>query len=198
MLKVTYKTAWFMAHRLRFAMDQKPESPLSGIVEADETYVGGKAHGKRGRGAANKTPVFALVERNGRVVSRPVKRVTGANLRAIIVENVDKSAKMMTDDFPVYRGCLKDFAGHGVINHSKKEYVNGDIHTNTVEGFFSILKRGIIGVYQHVGTNHLHRYLSEFNFRYNERKATDAERSDTALIGIEGKRLTYRDSSMQN
>jgi hypothetical protein len=118
----------------------------------------------------------------------------GANLRAIIVENVDKSSRMMTDDFSAYTGRLKDFAGHGVINHSRKEYVNGDIHTNTVEGFFSILKRGIIGVYQHVDSNHLHRYLSEFNFRYNERKTTDAERSEAALIGIEGKRLTYRDS----
>jgi hypothetical protein len=122
--------------------------------------------------------------------------VTGANLRAIIVENVDKSAKIMTDDFAAYTGRLKDFSGHGVISHSKKEYVNGDIHTNTVEGYFSILKRGIIGVYHHVDSKHLHRYLSEFNFRYNERKVTDAKRSEAALTGIEGKRLMYRDSSL--
>jgi transposase-like protein len=120
---------------------------LSGTVEADETYVGGKWSGKRGRGSENKTPVFALVERNGRVVSQPVKRVTVDNLRAIIVENVDKSAKMMTDDFAAYTGRLSDFALHGVIKHSTKEYVNGNVHTNTVEGYFSILKRGIIGVY---------------------------------------------------
>ena len=193
MLEVTYKTAWFMAHRIRYAMEQKLESPLSGTVEADETYVGGKEVGRRGRGG-KKTPVFALVERNGRVVSQPVERVTGRNLRRIIVENVDKSTKIMTDDFPAYRGQFKDFASHGIITHSEKKYVKGDIHTNTVEGYFSILKRGIIGVYHHVDSNHLHRYCAEFDMRYNTRKTNDAERTMNALLGIEGKRLTYRDS----
>ena len=100
----------------------------------------------------------------------------------------------MTDEFPSYRGVSKDFASHNVINHGNKEYVRGDVHTNTVEGYFSLLKRGITGVYHHVDSNHLHRYLSEFDFRYNERNVNDAERSITALIGIEGKRLMYRDS----
>lgn len=195
MLGVTYKSAWFMTHRIRFAMERRPSSQFKGIVEADETYIGGKAHDKRGRGASNKVPVFALVERDGRVMSTPVKRVTGANLKAIIKENVHKSARIMTDEFLSYRGLGKDFVSHGVVNHGKKEYANGEIYTNTVEGYFSILKRGIIGVYHHVDENHLHRYLSEFDFRYNERKTDDAERSVMVLSGIEGKRLMYRDSS---
>ncbi len=196
MMGITYKSAWFMAHRIRYAMTQPAlMGKLSGIVEADETYVGGKAKGKRGRGAEKKTPVFALVERNGRVMSTPVERVTGINLKSIIKQNVHKSTTIMTDDFLSYRGLHKDFARHGVINHSRKEYVNGDIHTNTIEGYFSILKRGIIGVYHHVGKNHLHRYLSEFDFRYNSRKTPDVNRTALALMGIEGKRLYYRDSS---
>ena len=194
MLWVTYKTAWFMSHRIRCAMDKKPIAKFQGTIEADETYVGGKGHGKRGRGAENKTPVFALVERNGNVMSMPVERVTGKNLKYIISQNVEKSSIIMTDDFKSYRGLDKKFASHQIINHGKRECVRGNIHTNTIEGYFSILKRGIIGVYHHVGKNHLHRYLSEFNFRYNRRKNNDAERSAMALGGIEGKRLLYRDS----
>lgn len=195
MLNITYKTAWFMFHRLRYAMDQKQTTKFNGTVEADETYVDGKGHGKRGRGAENKTPVFALVQRNGNVLSIPVERVTGENLKSIIRQNVETSATIMTDDFMSYRGLEKEFAFHHVINHGKKEYVRGDIYTNTLEGYFSILKRGIIGVYHHVGKHHLHRYLSEFDFRYNGRKIDDAERSVLVLCGIEGKRLMYRDSS---
>jgi transposase-like protein len=194
MLDVTYKTAWFMTHRIRYAMDQKPKRKLMGVVEADETYVGGKGHGKRGRGAENKTPVFSLVERNGKVISTVVERVTAKNLRTIMVKNIASNAKIMTDDFVSYSGTGVIFASHDVINHGKKEYVRGDVHTNTVEGYFSILKRGIIGVYHHVDSNHLHRYLSEFDFRYNERKVDDTKRSIKALMGIEGKRLMYRDS----
>lgn len=194
MLNVTYKTAWFMAHRIRHAMNLNYNVKMKGVVEADETYIGGKAKGKRGRGAENKTPVFSLVERNGRVMSTPVERVTGINLKSIIKQNVHKSTTIMTDEFLSYRGLNKEFARHGVVNHGRKQYVNGDAHTNTVEGYFSILKRGIIGVYHHVGKNHLHRYLSEFDFRYNARKMNDSDRSITALSGIEGKRLLYRDS----
>lgn len=197
MLNVQYKTAWFMFHRLRYAMDQKGKDKFQGTVEADETYVGGKAHGKRGRGAENKTPVFALVERNGDVRSTSVQRVTGENLKAIIRQNAEKTATIMTDDLNSYRGLGKEFSFHHVINHGRKEYVRGNVHTNTIEGYFSILKRGIIGVYQHVGKQHLHRYLSEFDFRYNGRKIDDAERSVLALCGIEGKRLMYRDSSVK-
>jgi len=143
----------------------------------------------------NKTPVFALVQRNGSVMPMPVDRVTGINLKSIIRENVETSATIMTDDFMSYRGLGKEFASHHLINHGNKEYVRGNIHTNTIEGYLSILTLGIIGVYHHVGKRHLHRYLSEFDFRYNGRKIDDAERSVLALCGIEGKRLVYRDSS---
>lgn len=150
MLGITYKSAWFMAHRIRYAMTQLPlVDKLKGIVEADETYIGGKAHGKRGRGAENKTPVFALVERNGRVRSFKTDNVTARNLREKIRENVDKDSTIMTDEFLAYRNLDKEYT-HFMVNHGKGEYVNGDIHTNSAEGFFSILKRGISGVYQHV------------------------------------------------
>lgn len=109
MLGITYKTAWFMTHRIRYAMDQKPERQLKGTVEADETYVGGKAHGKRGRGVENKTPVFSLVERKGKVMSTIVERITGRNLGAIMVKNIDKSTNIMTDEFRSYRRVSKNF-----------------------------------------------------------------------------------------
>ena len=196
MLQVTYKTAWFMTQRIRFAMKTifPTDEKFSGVVEADETYVGGKGRGKRGRGSVKKTPVFSLVERNGRVMSTPVGRVTGANLKSIIRQNVDRSTIIMTDDFSSYNGLGRDFAEHHVINHSAKEYVRGNVHTNTIEGYFSLLKRGIIGTYHHVSKHHLHRYLSEFDFRYNRRTFDDTERSIAALMSIEGKRLQYRDS----
>jgi transposase-like protein len=194
MLGVTYKSAWFMAHRIRYALSQ-PEltDKLKGIVEADETYVGGKGKGKRGRGATKKTPVASLVERDGRVRSKVVDHVTAQNLKGHIRDNVDKSATMMTDDFKSYVGLEKEFKDHQIINHSQKEYVRGIVHTNTVEGYFSILKRGINGIYQHVSKHHLHRYLSEFDFRYNLRKVSDNERTVSALRAMEGKRLYYRD-----
>ncbi|HVN95938.1 MAG TPA: IS1595 family transposase [Syntrophorhabdaceae bacterium] len=193
-LGVTYKSAWFMAHRIRFAMRQRPTRLLEGIIEADETYVGGKVRGGgTGRGTDNKTPVFALVERNGKVRSMPVKRVDSVNLKQIIRENVDKSAKIMTDEFGSYNGLGCEFASHETVCHSAKEYARGDVHTNTVEGYFSLLKRGIIGVYHHVDSNHLHRYLAEFDMRYNYRHENDATRTVAALKGIEGRRLTYKD-----
>lgn len=196
MLGITYKSAWFMAHRIRYALEQAPlKDKLSGIIEVDETYVGGKSKGKRGRGAKKKTPVVSLVQRDGVVKSRSIHRLTAKNLKSYIRDNVDKSSVVMTDDFKSYGGLGKEFSRHEIIQHSTKEYVRGNVHTNTAEGYFSLLKRGINGVYQHVSKHHLQRYLHEFDFRYNMRKIDDEKRTTAAISCIEGKRLMYRDSS---
>jgi transposase-like protein len=193
-LGVTYKTAWFIAHRIRYAMESESMGKMSGIVEADETYVGGKCPRSVQAAHYGKTPVFSLVERDGRVKSQVVERVTSRNLKTIIRENVETTSTIMTDDFSSYKGLNKEFYQHKVIRHSRGVYSRpGGVHTNTIEGYFSILKRGIVGVYQHVGKQHLDRYLAEFDFRYNARKITDGERAILALKGIEGKRLTYKD-----
>ena len=191
MFGITYKTAWFMMHRIRFAMSDNSEQNFSGIVEADETYVGGKGKGKRGRGSVKKTPVFTLLERNGKVKSQKVETVSAKNLKEIVYKNVDPRSIICTDEFRSYKGLKTDFRDHKVVNHGVKQYVKGIAHTNTVEGFFSILKRGITGVYQHVSKRHLDNYLSEFDFRYNHRKIEDRERTYEALKGFEGKRLYY-------
>lgn len=191
MLGVTYKTAWFMEHRIRYAMTHSPFSgKLGGIVEADETYIGGRE--KRETGRSKKTAVFALVERQGRVRSFAVHRVTSNNLREIIRENVTPETRMMTDEYQGYRGLKKEFADHQTINHSRGHYVRGEVTTNTIEGYFSLLKRGLNGTYHHVSKHHLHRYLAEFDFRYNARKEDDATRAPLAIKGAEGKRLMYR------
>ncbi len=168
MLGITYKSAWFMAHRIRYAMSQQPfEEKLIGIVEADETYIGGKAKGKRGRGAGKKMIVASLVQRKGDVRSVPIEKVTAKNLKGFIRKNVDGSAYLMTDEFRSYNGLDKEYAGHGVVNHGKKEYSRGIIHTNTIEGYFSILKRGVNGIFHHISKKYLPFYLCEFDFRYN-------------------------------
>ena len=198
MLGVTYKTAWFMTHRIREAM--KPEGGgllggNGGTVEADETFVGRKPGRKIAHGYAHKEAVVSLVERDGKVRSFHVNDVTGATLKAKLLENVAKDAKLMTDDAGQYRHAKEDFPTHETVNHSQKEYVRGNVHTNTVEGFFSIFKRGIYGVYQHVSSQHLQRYTTEFDFRYNHREKLgydDTQRTVEALKGISGKRLTYR------
>ena len=189
MLKITYKSAWFLAHRIRHVMKQTPfGDKLGGIVEADETYIGGKSHIRGDK----KMPVFALVERGGKVRSFTMPIVTSENLKRAIDEHVDKSATLMTDEFAGYKKIGKDFAEHQTVNHSKKEYVRDTASTNTVEGYFSLLKRGLNGTYHHVSQRHLHRYLDEFNFRYNARKEDDATRNFLALKRSEGKRLQYR------
>ncbi|WP_432200967.1 IS1595 family transposase [Erythrobacter sp. W53] len=209
MLGVTYKTAWFMMHRIREAMTEADNEPLGGFgkfVEADETYVGGKKKNRNTRQqrrfdrrvspVAEKQPVVSLVERGGRVRSFHVAKVTGETLRHALVTNVDRYSYLMTDEHAGYKGVGREFGKHGIVKHSLGEYKKGEhTHTNTVEGFFSILKRGIIGVYHHVSEAHLHRYTTEFDFRYNTRTMNDFERSNEALKGIAGKRLTYRRTS---
>lgn len=199
MLGVTYKSTWFMLHRIREAMrDPAFTSMLGGTVEADETYVGGKRKsGRRGRpGPAdkNKAAVLSLVERGGQARSMHVARVTADELKGAIREHVEKDARIITDEFYSYRWVGREYASHEVVEHGVGEYARGAVHTNTVEGYFSILKRGINGVYHHVSPAHLHRYLNEFDFRYNARKMTDGARTALALEGVGGKRLKYADS----
>ena len=199
MLGVTYKTAWFMAHRIREAMRETNPDPVGGqnkVVEADETYIGGKARNRAFAPPPPKEPVFSLVERDGKVRSFHVQKVNSKTLRPILVQFADRKSYLMTDESNVYTKAGREFSGHGTVNHSINEYVRGGFwYTNTVENYFSILKRGITGVYQHVSQQHLKRYLGEFDFRYNERiglGVTDEQRRDKALKGITGKRLTYR------
>jgi len=197
MLGITYKSAWFMAHRIREAMVEKNPGPLGGenkVVEADETYVGGKAKNRAYKAPPRKEAVVSLVERGGEVRSVHVPKVTAATLRPILVTMASRKSYLMTDESTVYPKIGAEFAGHESVNHSAQEYVRmgGFVHTNTVEGYFSIFKRGIYGTFHHVSEAHLHRYLGEFDFRYNNRKVTDAERAAFAVRGAEGKRLTYR------
>jgi transposase-like protein len=196
MMGITYESAWFLAHRLREAMRDPNAGPIGGqnkVVEADETFVGGKA---KNRAYAKKPPkkeaVMSLVERDGEVRSYHVANVTAETLRQIIVKVASRKSYLMTDAAATYIGIGGEFAGHGSVNHSD-EYVRGDFwHTNTVENYFSILKRGIYGVYHHVSEAHMKRYLVEFDYRYNNRHLNDTERAQRALEGIRGKRLTYR------
>ncbi len=198
-LGITYKSAWFMAHRIREAM-AGDDSPLGGpetIVEADETYVGGKARNRATRKPAPKKAVVALVERDGMARSFHVANVNAKTLRPLIVTNVARSAHLMTDESPVYTRVGREFNGHSSVNHSASEYVTtgGFKHSNTVENFFSIFKRGVIGTYHHMSEAHLARYCREFDFRYNTRTLTDSERTIEAIKGARGKRLMYRQPS---
>jgi transposase-like protein len=202
-LGVTLKTAWFMSHRIREAMAPGGNLPPLGgegkTVEVDETYLGGlekNKHAKdrkhQGRGPVGKEAVFSLIERGGKVRSHHVQHVTAEKLRPILNEQLHASSRFMTDEARVYGPLGKDFAEHHAVNHGIGEYVRGDAHTNTIEGYFSIFKRGMKGVYQHCSADHLKRYLAEFDFRYNERKIDDINRTETILCGIKGKRLLYK------
>lgn len=214
MLGVTYKTAWFMAHRIREAMkeDVSTSGPMGGegqTIEADETYFGRREDGyvsphRKGRPYLKrkkpmKRSVVALVERGGKVRTFHVKHANKETVRDILVRNADRASTLYTDESALYKGVGKEYAGHKTVKHSANEYVRyeGDkvVHTNTIENVFSVFKRGMIGVYQHCGEAHLHRYLAEFDFRYNRRaalKVSDAERAEQLLEAARGKRLTYR------
>lgn len=200
MLGITYKTAWFMWHRIREAMKAGGMNvpPMGGdgkVVEADEVYYGNKPDRKVKRGTGHKRVVVSLVERGGAVRSFHVQNANIPTVKKIIDQNVHKASALNTDEASVYTPVGKDFAKHEVVNHSRDEYVRGDAYTNTVEGYFSIFKRGMVGVYQHCSERHLHRYLSEFDFRYSNRtalKVDDNMRTVRALKGISGKRLTYQ------
>lgn len=197
MLGVTYKSAWFMAHRIRHGMAQNVfAAQLRGEVAVDETFVGGKTRGQGRHFMGNKTPGVALVEKHGSVRTRVVADVTAKTLHKAIKEEVAASATIMTDQHPSYSGIGAHFAGgHHTVDHGVREYARGDVTTNTAESFFALLKRGVYGNFHHVSRKHLHRYADEFAFRWNSRKLKDGERVVSALSMIEGKRLKYRDSS---
>jgi transposase-like protein len=212
MLGVTYKTAWFMSHRIREGMKPagKP-TPMGGhgrVIEADETYLG-KREGKPSKPATfvsgfgwvdhpridTQRKIVALVERGGRARSFVVDNVNKETVTKILFTNADRASVLNTDEAAVYQAPGANYADHQAVNHGEKEYVRGRTHTNTVEGYFSIFKRGMKGIYQHCSEAHLHRYLAEYDFRYSNRSALgieDAARTAIALKGIEGKRLTYR------
>lgn len=200
-LGVTLKTAWFMSHRIREAMREPFEGKLGGqgqYVEVDETFIGSDPKKKKKvTGYGHKQKVLSLVERGGQVRSFHVKRVSSDTLGPIIKEQVYQDSAIMTDEAPYYKpiGLGQHFAGYDTVQHGIGEYVRGSIHTNTIEGFFSILKRGMKGVYQHCSSQHLKRYLAEFDFRYTERAGNgvnDIQRADKLLEGVVGKRLTYQ------
>ncbi len=213
---LSYKSALFMMHRIRYAMapaNGSDTTPLEGIVEVDETYIGGKprhakfpkfcaAHGHierglmmrswRGKLRNEKTPVVAMVERGGRVRARVVTEVTSKTLRAVMDGHIALSARLMTDELRAYHSIGKDYASHETVQHTRKEYGRGDVTTNTVEGFFSLLKRGLNGTFHAVSREHLHRYVSEFEFRYSRRHLSDGQRVASVLKAADGKRLRYR------
>lgn len=212
MMGLTLKSAWYMSHRIREAMRvgglTPPMGSDGGVVEIDETIYGRASTHPKGRGphgaklsnSAHKNVILSLVERGGKVRSYHIEGSTVAQVIPIVTENVAKEAAVMTDSAQMYKHRLGDFASHDRVDHSEKEYARYEdgrpvIHTNTVEGYFSVFKRGMRGTYQHCKEKHLHRYLAEFDFRYNNRiglGVDDQQRAAEALLGVKGKRLTYR------
>ncbi len=200
MLGTNYETAWFLFHRLRECAIDPDRGPIGGdgkVVEADETYIGGKARNvHKGKPIPKKEAVVSLVERGGEVRSFHVTHVSSTTLRPIIVKNASRKSRLMTDEFKGYHSIGKEFAEHGRVSHSTGEYKRGaDYYTNTVESYFALLKRGMMGSFHSVSEAHLYRYLAEFDFRYNTRKLSDAERGDELLKGAKGKRLMYHQPS---
>jgi transposase-like protein len=202
MLGITYRAAWFMAHRLRHAMGSGPmAAKLAGTVEVDEGYIGGKRKNGRGRRPADggrKAAVAVLVERDGNVRAMPMERIDGMSMQSAILEHVAPGSRLMTDETNIYSSIrvkghqqIADMDRH-TVNHGRGEFVRGDVYTNTAEGFISLLKRGIVGTFHHVGKGHLGKYVSEFEFRYNARKVADKDRPGMIVTAGEGKRLTYK------
>lgn len=209
-LGVSLKTAWFMGHRIREAMREGNLAPMGGaggIVEADETYFQktaepkvsaqrkGRPYKVGSRGPRDKRAIVSLVERGGKVRSFHVENADKSTVSRIVAENVARESRLHTDESRLYTGADAMFASHETVKHTAKEYARGDVHTNSAEGYFSIFKNGMRGTYQHCAEKHLHRYLAEYDFRYNHRIRlgfNDTARADAALKGIVGKRLTYR------
>jgi transposase-like protein len=207
-LKVTLRTAWFIGHRIREAMraGELAAPPMgggggSGVVEVDETFIGTKKGVAKPKGGhKHKHAVLSLVERGGEVRSVHVPDIKAKTILPIVNANIAKEASVMTDDSSVYYKKIKGFKRHDTINHASGEYVRGNVHTNTVESYFSLFKRGMRGVYQHCDERHLHRYLAEFDFRYNTRVAlgvNDEQRAAKMVQAVKGKRLTYRTANPQ-
>jgi transposase-like protein len=205
-LGITLKTAWFMSHRIREAFRAGSLSPMGGegaILEADETFIGKKDGVKKPKNARSyhhKQAALSLVERGGEVRSFVIDKANADNIKPIVDANLAKESRLMTDQASYYIKLGGEFAGHESVDHSKEEWVRGDAHTNTLEGYFSVFKRGMKGVYQHCDERHLHRYLAEFDFRYNNRVANgvdDNVRAIRALDGVKGKRLTYKSTDQR-
>jgi transposase-like protein len=197
MLGVTYKTAWFLCHRIREAMDEANDTgPLGGpgkFIESDEAFIGGFKKKRLSGKVAPKKKIVTLVERGGRARSFHITHIDHTNIRAALVTNAHRSSHLRTDDARFYNGIGREFASHQTTIHSNREFSRGNgNHSNTAENFFSILKRGVVGTYHHMSATHMHRYLAEFDMRYSTKTSTDAERAATILKGMEGRRLTYR------
>jgi transposase-like protein len=198
MLGVSYQTAWFMTHRIREAMRDGALAPMGGggkVVEADETFIGRVAGEPIRRGRGHKRTIISLVERGGSARSFHVDGTRVADVAPVVRDNIKREARLHTDEATHYREVGAEFAAHETVNRGNEEYVRGDVTTNTVEGYFSIFKRGMKGVYQHCGEKHLHRYLAEFDFRYSNRSklgVNDAQRAAKIVEGAKGKRLMYR------
>jgi hypothetical protein len=198
MTGLSYKSALFLMHRIRWAMADENPRPLSGDVEVDETYVGGKPRyprmGKRGHGT-KKARVMAMVERGGEIRPIHLRRIGAGELKRAVLEHMDSSARILSDEERSYTKLGQHFSGgHEAVKHSAGEYARGDVHVNTAEGFFALLKRGIHGTFHSVSKKHLHRYLSEFQFRWNTRGLDDGARTAQAIRKADGKRLVYRES----
>ena len=209
-LGITYQSAWFLAHRIREAMTDMAPTPMGGegkIIEADETYYGKRETPRKDKtnrkppsknprsGGADKRVIFGLVERGGKARTFHINQSTAWEVRKIIVKNASRKSILHTDEACIYKSLGQEFEAHKTVIHSDYEYVRGTVHTNTVENVWSVFKRGMKGIYQHCGEAHLHRYLAEFDFRYNNRaalKISDTERTENIAKGVEGKRLTYR------